>query len=50
VAAIDTERRHRNLSSAIRLFVLEFYKSKAFGESAAHEAARAHLVDRPGSA
>jgi predicted DNA-binding ribbon-helix-helix protein len=50
VAAIDTERRHRNLSSAIRLFVLEFYKSKAFGETAAHEAARAPLLDRPGSA
>ena len=50
VATIDTERRHRNLSSAIRLFVLEFYKSKAFGESAAREAARAPVLDRPGSA
>jgi predicted DNA-binding ribbon-helix-helix protein len=29
VAAIDTGRQHRNLSSAIRLFVLEFYKDKA---------------------
>jgi predicted DNA-binding ribbon-helix-helix protein len=49
VAAIDTERRHRNLSSAIRLFVLEFYKSKVYGDSAAREAARAPLLDRPGS-
>ena len=49
VATIDTERRHRNLSSAIRLFVLEFYKSKAFGEGTAHEAARAPLLDRPDS-
>jgi predicted DNA-binding ribbon-helix-helix protein len=27
VASIDTERRHGNLSSAIRLFVLEHYQS-----------------------
>ena len=26
VARIDSERRHSNLSSAIRLFVLEFYQ------------------------
>ena len=28
VAAIDTERMHGNLSSAIRLFVLDHYRSK----------------------
>jgi predicted DNA-binding ribbon-helix-helix protein len=28
VAMIDKERQHPNLSSAIRLFVLEFYRSK----------------------
>jgi predicted DNA-binding ribbon-helix-helix protein len=28
VASIDSERRHGNLSSAIRLFVLDFYRSK----------------------
>jgi len=28
VAAIDTERRHGNLSSAIRLFVLEHYQAR----------------------
>jgi predicted DNA-binding ribbon-helix-helix protein len=28
VAAIDSERQHGNLSSAIRLFVLNFYRNK----------------------
>ncbi len=28
VASIDTDRRHGNLSSAIRLFVLEYYRSQ----------------------
>jgi predicted DNA-binding ribbon-helix-helix protein len=28
VAAIDSERRHGNLSSAIRLFVLDHYRSQ----------------------
>lgn len=28
VASIDTERRHDNLSSAIRLFVLEYYRGQ----------------------
>ena len=28
VASIDTERRHGNLSSAIRLFVLDFYRTQ----------------------
>ena len=29
VASIDSERRHGNLSSAIRLFVLDHYRSQA---------------------
>ena len=29
VAAIDTDRRHRNLSSAIRLFVLDHFRAMA---------------------
>ena len=29
VATIDSGRQHRNLSSALRLFVLEFYRSRA---------------------
>jgi predicted DNA-binding ribbon-helix-helix protein len=28
VAAIDKQRQHGNLSSAIRLFVLDFYRSR----------------------
>jgi predicted DNA-binding ribbon-helix-helix protein len=27
VASIDSERRHANLSSAIRLFVLDYYRA-----------------------
>ena len=29
VASIDTDRRHGNLSSAIRLFVLDFYRAQS---------------------
>ena len=29
VAAIDSERQHGNLSSAIRLFVLDYYRAQA---------------------
>ena len=29
VAGIDTERHHGNLSSAIRLFVLDYYRERA---------------------
>jgi predicted DNA-binding ribbon-helix-helix protein len=40
VAAIDTERRHGNLSSAIRLFVLNHYQADTNGraEPVANEA------------
>jgi predicted DNA-binding ribbon-helix-helix protein len=31
VAAIDGERRHGNLSSAIRLFVLDYYQTRSNG-------------------
>jgi predicted DNA-binding ribbon-helix-helix protein len=30
VTAIDSERRHANLSSAIRIFVLDFYRHRLF--------------------
>jgi len=33
VAAIDTGRQHGNLSSAIRLFVLEFYRNRRSDET-----------------
>jgi predicted DNA-binding ribbon-helix-helix protein len=32
VASIDTERRHGNLSSAIRLFVLDHYRAQSSAE------------------
>ncbi len=32
VAAIDSERRHGNLSSAIRLFVLDYYRNQQAGD------------------
>ncbi len=35
VASIDTERQHGNLSSAIRLFVLDHYQSKSLGHVSA---------------
>jgi predicted DNA-binding ribbon-helix-helix protein len=31
VSTIDSDRRHGNLSSAIRLFVLDFYRSQTVG-------------------
>lgn len=32
VATIDTDRRHGNLSSAIRLFVLDYYRAQLANE------------------
>jgi predicted DNA-binding ribbon-helix-helix protein len=40
VASIDTERKHGNLSSAIRLFVLDYYRSHAAEERAGHDGPR----------
>ena len=34
VTSIDTDRRHGNLSSAIRLYVLDYYRSLARPETA----------------
>jgi predicted DNA-binding ribbon-helix-helix protein len=31
VASIDSERQHGNLSSAIRLFILDYYQKKSVG-------------------
>ena len=39
VATIDTERRHGNLSSAIRLFVLDHYRSQLHEDDNDHRAA-----------
>jgi predicted DNA-binding ribbon-helix-helix protein len=37
VSTIDSDRRHGNLSSAIRLFVLDFYRSQVVGVAAEAE-------------
>ena len=37
VATIDSERRHSNLSSAIRLFVLDFYRNRVSDDEARHQ-------------
>src|SRR6266699_7049508 len=41
VAAIDSQRQHSNLSSALRLFVLDFYRTQLseskVGHNGAHE-------------
>jgi predicted DNA-binding ribbon-helix-helix protein len=44
VAALDSERRQRNLSSAIRLFVLDFYRNQLADVQAGNEAAEGHLA------
>jgi predicted DNA-binding ribbon-helix-helix protein len=40
VASIDQDRRHGNLSSAIRLFVLDHYRSQVIEEKSERGAAR----------
>ena len=42
VATIDTDRQHGNLSSAIRLFVLDYYRAQIPG----HQAAEQHGTPR----
>ena len=34
VASIDSKREHANLSSAIRLFILDFYRGRLSGQAA----------------
>jgi predicted DNA-binding ribbon-helix-helix protein len=46
VASIDTERQHGNLSSAIRLYVLDFYRSQISGEKIAREPVRDSMSGR----
>ncbi|HEY2424786.1 MAG TPA: ribbon-helix-helix domain-containing protein [Pseudolabrys sp.] len=40
VAVIDSERQHGNLSSAIRLFVLDFYRNQLSDHKAEREGPR----------
>ena len=46
VATIDSERRHGNLSSAIRLFVLDHYRGQ-LSDQAEKEAPRDGVTTRP---
>lgn len=50
VAAIDSERRHGNLSSAIRLFVLDHYRGQQSDERSGRGSARELIASRPASA
>jgi predicted DNA-binding ribbon-helix-helix protein len=50
VAAIDSERQHGNLSSAIRLFVLDFYRNQRSEETKPRDEARAAMANRPAPA
>jgi predicted DNA-binding ribbon-helix-helix protein len=47
VASIDTDRRHGNLSSAIRLFVLDHYRSLIGEDKDAPSVTRDMIASRP---
>lgn len=47
VAAIDTDRRHGNLSSAIRLFVLDHYRGQHAEIKAERSPPRELIASRP---
>jgi predicted DNA-binding ribbon-helix-helix protein len=49
VAAIDSERQHGNLSSAIRLFVLDFYRNRLSDHNDERDAARDVMAVRAAS-
>jgi predicted DNA-binding ribbon-helix-helix protein len=46
VATIDIDRQHGNLSSAIRLFVLDFYRNQLPHDKAGREGTRAAQATR----
>jgi predicted DNA-binding ribbon-helix-helix protein len=43
VASIDTERQHGNLSSAIRLYVLDYYRGQMSEQRVARDGARENV-------
>jgi len=47
VASIDGERRHGNLSSAIRLFVLDHYRTRSNGHIDAAQPPRERIAAPP---
>jgi predicted DNA-binding ribbon-helix-helix protein len=49
VEAIDSERRHGNLSSAIRLFVLDFYRNQRADVQSGPDGAKGNLAIKPES-
>src|SRR5262245_592929 len=50
VAAIDSDRRHGNLSSAIRLFVLDHYRNQYSEERSGRGTSRELIASRPSPA
>jgi predicted DNA-binding ribbon-helix-helix protein len=46
VSTIDSDRRHGNLSSAIRLFVLDYYRAQIPGQQSEHPAPREIITAR----
>ena len=49
VASIDSDRQHGNLSSGIRLFVLDHYRSQISDDIAERSPARELMAARPAS-
>jgi len=49
VAAIDSERQHGNLSSAIRLYVLDFYRNQLSDHNEGHDGTRGVMIARAAS-
>ena len=49
VAAIDSERQHGNLSSAIRLFVLDFYRNQLSDHNEGRDGTRGVMIARAAS-
>jgi predicted DNA-binding ribbon-helix-helix protein len=47
VASIDADRQHGNLSSALRLFVLDFYRNLPSAENGVRSAPRELMAVRP---
>ena len=50
VGAIDSGRQHGNLSSAIRLFVLEHYQAQTKGEGEKRQPPREMMIVQPAAA
>jgi len=49
VAAIDSERQHGNLSSAIRLYVLDFYRNQLSDHNEGRYGTRGVIIARAAS-